>query len=456
MRMRATLGQGTMTIWLAALAASGCSGSAEPPRASPSRNDGSSAPASVPLEPVRLPDLSAVAAPVRTQITSREASLRAGLGDASLAPADRARLYADLGHVLLASTFFDEAILCYRHAAALEPTEPGWSYLLGHAALRKGDRDAAALAFERTTLLRPSYVPALVWLGDMHLDRGQTDAARAAFDRAVAQEPDSAAARFGAGRAAMAARDYAAAVAHFEQALRTDPTATAIHYPLAMAYRQTGQGTKAEALLQRRGTVAPAMADPLLQVAEVVLDSAVSHEAVGMQALRRQDWAGAIQAFRRGLEVAPGDPSLRYWMASAMIASGDAAGAEREFTEVVRQHPDYARAHFSLGAIADQRGRHQEALQSYAAAVRHAPNMPDARLRLAESLRAAGRTREAMEHYEAAVSLDPGAPQAWLGGAQALLALGDRAKAADWLARGRRLHPAHPALARLQADLGTP
>ena len=32
---------------------------------------------------------------------------------------------AKLGNVLLAATFFDEAVLCYRHAEALEPGEPG-------------------------------------------------------------------------------------------------------------------------------------------------------------------------------------------------------------------------------------------------------------------------------------------------------------------------------------------
>ncbi|MGC4084955.1 MAG: hypothetical protein QM736_23280, partial [Vicinamibacterales bacterium] len=52
-----------------------------------------------------------------------------------------------------------------------------------------------------------------------------------------------------------------------------------------------------------RGNVAPTLVDPLLQSTEVVLDSAVAHEAAGMQALRAQDWSGAIAAFTRGLTV---------------------------------------------------------------------------------------------------------------------------------------------------------
>jgi tetratricopeptide (TPR) repeat protein len=141
------------------------------------------------------------------------------------------------------------------------------------------------------------------------------------------------------------------------------------------------------------------------------------------------------------LDVAPGDVSLRYWMASAMIASGDAAGAEREFLAIARAQPDYARAHFSLGAIFDQQGKHAEALREYEAAVRYAPNLPDARLRLANDLRLARQLEPAFAQYDAAVRLDPKLADGWIGGTQTLIALGRREQARDWITRGRRLHP---------------
>jgi tetratricopeptide (TPR) repeat protein len=418
----------------------GCSRSPESSRsAAPGNAAVTSQASATPPSPVALPDLTSVAGPVQQQIRERFDAMSRAVGDTSTSNADRARRYAELGHVLLASTFFDEAVLCYRHAEGLQPAEAAWPYLRGHASLRKGDRDEAAAAFERTTALKPDYVPAMVWVGDVYLDLGRAESAQQAFARALAREPESAAALYGAGRAALARSAYAEAVQYMEHALRVDPRATAIHYPLAMAYRATGQRERAEALLQRRGTSAPELRDPILQDATVVPDSAVSHEAVGMQALRRQDWPGAIEAFKRGLAVAPDDPSLRYWMASAMIAGGDAAGAEREFQAVVRAHPDYANAHFSLGAIFDQQGRRAEAQHEYETAVRYAPNLPDARLRLANSLRLAGQLRPAFLQYEEAVKLDPRSAEAWIGGAQTLIAL--REPAQDWIERGRRLHP---------------
>lgn len=394
-----------------------------------------------------------MAAPVRTQIQARDSALRSALAATGASPAAKAKAYGDLADVLMAATFFSEARLCYRQAAAQEPDEARWPYLVGHATLRAGDRERAAAAFTAMLALEPAYTPALVWLGDVQLDLGRNDDAQATFAKALAQAPDSAAVLFGAGRAAIARGAHAEALSYLEHAQQLDPNASAINYPLAMTYRRMGSADRAAALLQKAGGVAPAMPDPLLRSTEVVLNSAVAHESVGMAALRAQDWAGAIAAFRRGLAVAPDDPSLRYWMASAMIASGDAAGAEREFREVVRRHPDYAKAHFSLGAIADQRGQRAEAQRGYEAAVRYAPNMPDARVRLGATLQAQGQLRDAVTQFDEAVKLDPSQVSAWVGGAQALVALRETDQARAWLARARRLHPANAALAQLEASV---
>ncbi len=180
--------------------------------------------AAAPLADVALPDLSAVAAPVQTQIRARFDAVQRPSGSA---PADeRAGQYGELGHVLSAATFFDEAVLSYRHAEALQPTVATWPYLRGHASLRKGDREDAAAAFERALTLKPDYLPARVWLGDVQLDLGKPEAARATFDAALARQPDSAPALFGAGRAALERRAYADAVQLAADGLTANDAAT--------------------------------------------------------------------------------------------------------------------------------------------------------------------------------------------------------------------------------------
>ena len=400
-----------------------------------------------------LPDLSSLAESVQRQIRERDASLRRMLVDGSTSAPALAAAYGELGRLLMASKFSDEAAARYLDAEALVSGDMRWPYLLGHAYLRKGDRAQAAAAFARASKLRPTDLNALIWLGETYLDDGRPDSAQPIFERALSLQPQSAAALFGAGRAALARQSYAEAVQYMERALRVDRRALAIHYPLAMAYRALGDREKAEAHLLQRGSAFPDLVDPLVQQDDEVLDSAVTFETRGMQALKAADWTAAAAAFRKGLDLSPDDASLRYWLGATLYAAGDAAGAEREFAVVVRRSPDFAKAHFSLGIIFDSTGRRPAAIEQFQAAVKNDPNLPEARLRLAETLRATGQVEASLTEYEAAVKLDPGIVEAWIGGGRALTALGRHAQAAEWRTRARRLHPGRPELAERQSRL---
>jgi len=405
------------------------------------------------LAPVSLPDLSALAESVGRQLRERHERLIKILATENAARTEQAAAYGDLGRLLMASRFNDEAALCYEHAVALAPDDLRWPYFLGHVYLRKGERGRAAAAFERASTLKPSDVTALVWLGEAYLDDGRPDAAMSAFLKALSIAPQSAPALFGAGRAALARQAYRDATEYLERALAADSRASAVHYPLAMAYRALGDREKAEAHLRLRGGNFPELPDPLLLPDGEILHSAVAYENRGLEALKRGDFAEASGLFRQGLELEPDDPSLRYWLGATLYASGDPSGARREFEAVLKQSPGSARAHFSLGAIFEASGRRAAAIEQFQAAVKSDPNVPDARLRLAEALRASGQLQASLSHYEAAVALDPGIAEAWIGGARALVGLGLNQRASEWLSRARRIHPNRPELAELAKRL---
>ncbi len=132
-------------------------------------------------------------------------------------------------------------------------------------------------------------------------------------------------------------------------------------------------------------------------------------------------------------------PRCGYWLGVTLYASGDTAGAEREFVAVIRQSPGFANAHFSLGALYEARGRRSEAIDQYRAAVAGDAALPDARLRLADLLSVENRWEDALAQYDAAVKLDPGSVPGWTGGARALRALGRAAEADTWTAQASRL-----------------
>lgn len=399
------------------------------------------------------PDLNGLATSVQKQIRDRDAELKQTLGRREASPADRAAAYGALGRLLMAAKFGQEAASCFVHAEALAPADMRWPYYTGHAYLRSGDRAQAAAAFERALRAKPGDLTSLVWLGESYLDDDRLDLAQAAFQRAIDAQPQSAPALFGAGRTALARREYNEAAQDLERALAIDPRASAIHYPLAMAYRGLGDGPKADAHLRQRGSSYPTLPDPLMQDDEDVLESAMSFESRGMDALKSADFATSIAAFQKGLVLAPDDTSLRYWLGAALYASGKPEDAVREFSEVVRRDPDFAKAHFSLGAVYDARQQRGKAIDEYQAAVRADPNLPESRLRLAEDLRASGQLAAAVDQYDAAVRLDPTIVEAWIGGAHALIDLKRTDQARDWLARARRLYPSRPELAQLQAGL---
>ncbi len=405
------------------------------------------------LQPVVLPDLSRLAAPVHRQIGERYASFARTLDDRATSPADRANAYGELGRVLIAAKFNDEAVACYRHAQALAPDEVRWPYYLAHAYLVQGNRAAAVASYERVLALRPTDVPALVRLAETHLDDGRPEAAEAIFLRAASLAPQSAAALFGAGRSALARRAFADAAQYLERALAIDTTASSVHYSLAMAYRALGRHESAEQHLRQRGNAWPALPDPLMDRFDAQLESVVAYENRGVQALRSGDFTGAAAAFRRGLELDATDASLRYWLGTALYAAGDRTGGVRELEAVVRRSPGFAKAHFSLGAIHAMGGRHERAIERFSGAVNADPTFTEARLRLAETLRATGQLESSLPHYEQVVKLDPRIAEAWIGGASALAGLRRYEKARRWLTDARHVHPDRPELADLMARL---
>jgi tetratricopeptide (TPR) repeat protein len=444
---------GRILLVLAVVLNGACTDTTQPADRTATANDRRDKSADEALAAVVLPVLSPLAESVQRQIRDRHAVLTQTIAKPGASPSELAAAYGALGRVLMAAQFHDEAATCYLHAETLVSDDGRWPYYLGHAYLRKGERDRAADAFQRALTLRPGDVTTLIWLGETYLDDGRLDVAQSAFGRALAVQPQSAAALFGAGRTALARRAYSDAVQNLERALAADNQASAIHYPLAMAYRALGDREKADAHLRQRGTTFPDLPDPLMQQDNEILDSAVAHETRGMQALKNAQPADAAAAFRKGLALEPADPSLRYWLGAALYAAGDLSGAAREFSAVAQQSPEFAKAHFSLGMIEQSRGHHPAAIERFRKAAQADPTLPEARFRLADALRATGQLQASIPEYEAAIKLDPGSAEAWIGGAQALIALGRVEQATEWLSRARRLHPARPELAQMQAHL---
>jgi tetratricopeptide (TPR) repeat protein len=265
------------------------------------------------------------------------------------------------------------------------------------------------------------------------------------------------------GQVALARRQYDNAVRYFEEALTINPGALSLHAPLASAYRGLDRSDRAEAHLKLWRNREIAIPDPRSEQLDVQLQSGLSFELRGLEAMRAQDWNAAVAAFRDGLAVATagsaGSRSLRHKLGTALYMSGDARGAANEFRAVVRSAPasgadePAARANYSLGVLMMSGGRFREAVDYLEAAVASGPNYGEAYMALGDALRRLGRFGEAAKAYQEVVRIDPASVEARFAYAVTLVRLGRYLQARDSLTESLLLHRDEPMLVQALARI---
>lgn len=128
-------------------------------------------------------------------------------------------------------------------------------------------------------------------------------------------------------------------------------------------------------------------------------------------------------------------PSLEAQVAPGVAAlkSGDLETAERIFSGVLRQGIKHPLVYHNLGVIAQQRGRHREAVTKFRQALALQPDFGPSHLLLGSSLLALRKNTEAVHELQRATRLMPEQPQAHLQLAKAYEA------SENWIAAVRQL-----------------
>ena len=404
------------------------------------------------LLPIVLPDLDRAHTSVRAQLREAYAAL-SGAGSVRAGEA-----YGDLGKLLMAGEYLDQAERCFRNAQSLSPDDFRWPYYLGHLFRSTGRVTEAARYFERALELRPDDLAALTWLGQVHIDAGRPDAAEPYLARARSLHPDTPAVLFQLGRAAAARRDYAGAVAFLEDALRLEPAATAIRYPLAMAYRALGDLDRARAYLDRGERrpgegVGVTLPDPLMAEVNTALRSPQVHWDLGLYAGAREDWPEAVRQFREAARLAPDLPVVRLNLGLALNRTGAARAALDQLEEAVRLDAGLAGAHFAMGTLYERSGRDREAIERYTLTASHDSSHAAAHLRLADTLRRTDRLEASLTPYRRALELEPDGREARFGEAMALVRLARHPEALARLRAAMARHPGDPAFPLAAARL---
>ena len=170
----------------------------------------------------------------------------------------------------------------------------------------------------------------------------------------------------------------------------------------------------------------------------------VNHAALAVRYLDVGRVALARAHLERALALAPDFADAHFNLGAAALAEGDAAAAVAAYRQAVALRPDYPEAHNNLGGLLAAAGMLDEALVHYRLAVRFDPRHSGAHYNLANALLGRGETAEAIRHYRLALEAAPRDPEVLNNLARALAGAGAATEAAGLY---RRAVAAGPGLA---------
>jgi len=186
------------------------------------------------------------------------------------------------------------------------------------------------------------------------------------------------------------AGDSAAAIPVYREAISRDAGYWPAWHGLGLATAATGALEESLAPLRRAAELSGRDSSVMRNLALVLTN------------LKRQN--EAITALREGLAAQPDSAELHNDLGSALLHSGDAAGAENALREAVRLKPESAATRYNLAFVLEFRKNLSEAENNLTAALRIDPAYGAAHLKLGEILIAQRRNAEAIPHLRKAVT----------------------------------------------------
>jgi protein O-GlcNAc transferase len=259
-------------------------------------------------------------------------------------------------------------------------------------------------------------------LGEAYNTFGEVSKARPEFERAVGLDPRHAQAHVNLAAILLQQGEAQRAVPHLDQAIRLygrRPDAAQAHYLRAKIYSEDRDAAKAAAELQQAVELAPEFAE--------------AWSDLGESRKNLSDGKGALSAFRRSVDLVPGNPVAQARLGAYLLDSGAVHEAVEHLDEAVRLDPKNQSALNALQRALRQDGQAEraEAAKKQLAELIRQRDEADQKLVAATEinnrgaeLEKAGDVRGALEKYRAALDLLPDHVGMRVNLAVALLKLG--------------------------------
>jgi tetratricopeptide (TPR) repeat protein len=324
---------------------------------------------------------------------------------------------------------------CWFHTAVGQSARPKVSGIRTHfqqaeAALKANDADTATREFRAILTLDPRNAEAHFNLGVLEALQGDCQSASQDLRQALASQPSLIQARAMLGVCGRRLGDKSAKAlleGSFSK-LSDAKLRTQVGMELVGIYYGEGDPERAVPVLQKLVELNPENADILYmaqrlyaeladdtlnKLAVVAPGSARMQQVIAERLVNAGDLEGAIEHYRKTLEIDPHVPGVRYELAEAILESSsrsDAAAqaeAEKELGTVVATEGDSAKVECQLAKIALLRSDTESAHDHYVRAFALHPQDTEAQLGLGRILMTMEKGQEARKYLELAVQSDP-------------------------------------------------
>jgi tetratricopeptide (TPR) repeat protein len=329
--------------------------------------------------------------------------------------------YAFIGAVYAQNGLYPAAAVALDDAIVLAPMDGRWVYSRGIVARAQNQMAPAKDYFEHALTLDLEYVPIRAAVAESRIQSGDLEGARKVLAEYADKHTDQAMVFALLGDIAVRQKRYADAIEQTNKALALDPKATQLYAQLANAYTGAGNAKAATDAKAKAGPRAPALADPLAQAllggpsdvpaAKNPLKDAVDQAAVLLTA---QKYDGARKQMDEALKLQPNDSSLLAFYSRIEAAAGNVPAAKARAASAIAADAKNPLAHLSNATALEISGDDAGAQREYEEVIRLDGKLADARLRLALLLQRTGRTADAVAQYRAVTQVDPGNGEAWM------------------------------------------
>ena len=250
----------------------------------------------------------------------------------------------------------------------LEPYNPQLRVLLANAYFDDGQKYEAKRLLQEALQLDPNYAEAHCNLAVMLHGQGYDREAKHHYEEALRLDSLMVEAMAGLGTLLCRTEHQAEGLEYLEKVIAVQPDHVGARFNMAVAYHKVGDFKKSiehlETLLQ---------VDFQYRGARRAL--ARAYYSLGVLRLQAQQPELALAVLTKAIEYEQDNESMLFAKGLAHLDSGDLAGAEAAFKQVIALTGDHIPALHNLGAICEKTERFAEAIQYYDKVQQLAPHL---------------------------------------------------------------------------------